>query len=71
MPEDISKVHTVTLYLSARNQKGYNNYILSLHPSRIIINPGTRNPEFEAMAMKAGIEVIDDCMLVMLNCCKF
>ena len=42
-----SDVNTVTMYLSAKNQKEWYNYILSLHPKRIIFNPGAENPEFE------------------------
>jgi predicted CoA-binding protein len=66
-PADISRVHTITLYLSAKNQKEYYNFILSLHPSRIIFNPGTFNPELADMAAKKGIEVVNECMLVMLG----
>ena len=71
MPEDIGTVHTVTMYLSAKNQKEYYDYILSLHPKRIIFNPGTTNDEFAEVLRNKGIEVINDCMLVMLDCGKF
>jgi uncharacterized protein len=67
MPDDIGMVHTVTLYLSAKNQKEYYNYILSLKPQRIIFNPGTTNPELAEIARKEGIAVIENCMLVMLD----
>ena len=67
MPDDITGIHTVTLYLSAINQKAYYPFILSLNPKRIIFNPGTINPELAAMASKRGIEVVNECMLVMLN----
>jgi len=70
-PEDIGQIHTVTLYMNARNQEDYYDYILSLNPKRIIFNPGTTNPEFAAIARDKGIEVVDDCMLVMLQCGKF
>jgi len=71
MPDDIGIVHTITLYMNAKNQKEYYNYILSLHPKRIIFNPGTTNPELADLAKKEGIEVVNDCMLVMLNTGKF
>lgn len=71
MPEDIGDVHTITLYMSAKHQKEYYKFILSLHPKRIIFNPGTINPELADIAKKEGIEVVDDCMLVMLNKGKF
>jgi len=71
LPDNIGPVHTVTLYLSAKNQKEYYNYILSLNPVRIIFNPGTINPELAKLAEKNGIEVVNDCMLVMLNTGRF
>lgn len=71
LPDNIGPIHTVTLYLSAKNQKEYYNYILSLNPARIIFNPGTINPELGEMAKKNGIEVVNDCMLVMLNTGRF
>jgi uncharacterized protein len=67
MPDDITGVHTVTMYLSAANQKEYYDFIFSLRPERIIFNPGTINPELQAIARQKGIEVITDCMLVMLR----
>ena len=67
MPDDITGVHTVTLYLSAANQKEYYSFILSLKPKRIIFNPGTANPELENLALNNGIKVINECMLVMLD----
>ncbi len=71
MPENTVPIHTVTLYLSAKNQKEYYNYILSLNPVRIIFNPGTTNPELAEMARLKGIEIINDCMLVMINTGRF
>ncbi len=70
-PKNIGKVHTVTLYMNAKFQEEYYEYILALEPRRIIFNPGTTNPEFAQKASKAGIEVVDDCLLVMLNNGKF
>lgn len=67
MPADISGIHTVTLYLSAANQKAYYTFILSLKPDRIIFNPGTINPELAEMAKRKGIKVVNECMLVMLK----
>lgn len=58
---------TVTLYLSQQNQKQYYSYILSLHPKRIIFNPGAENKELVALAKTNGIEPIEACTLVMLN----
>jgi uncharacterized protein len=71
MPEDIGPVHTITMYLSAKNQKEYYSYILSLQPERIIFNPGTTNDELAEMLRDKGIEVVNDCMLVMIDCGRF
>jgi predicted CoA-binding protein len=63
----IEEVDTVTLYIAAKNQPPYYNYILSLKPERIIFNPGAENPDFEAIAKQAGIEVLNACTLTMLS----
>ena len=63
----IADVDTVTLYVGPKHQPPLYNYILSLHPKRIIFNPGTENPEFENMAVSKGIEVLPACTLTMLS----
>ena len=63
----IENVDTVTLYLNPVNQEPYYDYILSLHPRRIIFNPGTENPELEALANENNIETVEGCTLVMLS----
>lgn len=60
-------VDTVTLYLSPVSQEEYYDYILSLHPKRIIFNPGAENPELEALARANGIEPLEACTLVLLS----
>lgn len=62
----LKKIHTVALYVGPQRQPEYYEYILSLKPKRIIFNPGTINPEFMKMAEKKGIEVVNDCALVMV-----
>ena len=71
MPPDLGPVHTIAMYLGAGNQKQYYDYILSLKPRRIIFNPGTINPELADLAKKNGIEAVNDCVLVMLNCGRY
>jgi len=71
LPADIGSVHTIALYLNANNQKEYYDDILSLKPARIIFNPGTANTELEELLRKKGVEVVSDCMLVMLSCGKY
>ena len=71
LQEDIDSVHTIALYLNANNQREYYDDIISLKPKRIIFNPGTANSEFEEILRKKGIEVVSDCLLVMLSCGKY
>jgi predicted CoA-binding protein len=67
----VDEVHTITLYLGARHQPEYYDYLLGLKPARIIFNPGAENKEFRAMAEKQGIEVVEGCTLVMLSVGNF
>lgn len=71
MPENCGRVHTVTMYMNAFNQRDYYEFILSLKPRRIIFNPGTCNPELSCIAENSGIEIVEDCMLNMLNTGRF
>jgi uncharacterized protein len=64
-------VDTVTLYLNPGNQKEYYDYILSLHPKRIIFNPGAENEELKKLAKEKGIEVMEGCTLVLLTTGQF
>ncbi len=60
-------VDTVTLYLNAKRQKEYYDYIISLQPDRVIFNPGTENPELYDLLRKNGIDIENACTLVMLS----
>jgi predicted CoA-binding protein len=62
----IENVDTVSLYLNKQRQKEMEDYILSLHPRRIIFNPGAENPEFMKVASAKGIETMEACTLTML-----
>ena len=64
LPGDID---TVTLYMNPANQKPFYDYIIALHPKRIIFNPGTENPELEVLAERKGIATMEACTLVMLS----
>lgn len=59
-------IDTITLYLNPANQVQYYDYILSLHPKRIIFNPGTENEELIKKAEENNIEPYIGCTLVML-----
>ncbi len=63
----IKDVHTVSLYLNPGKQPEFYNYLLSLHPKRIIFNPGTYNPEFVNIIRNKNIEAVIECALIMLS----
>ena len=64
-------VDTVTLYLNSMRQKEYYDYILSLHPKRLIFNPGAENDELFALAQANGIQAMEACTLVLLSTGQF
>lgn len=69
--ERAEKIHddidTISLYVGPKNQPVYYDYILQTRPKRLIMNPGTENPELAEKAKAAGIEVVEACTLVMIN----
>jgi predicted CoA-binding protein len=65
--KSFDEVDTVTLYLNKQHQREYYDYIISLHPKRIIFNPGAENEELEELAHKNGITTMEACTLVMLS----
>ena len=67
----IPDVDTVTLYVGPQRQPEYYDYILATRPKRIIFNPGTENPELEALAQQQGIEAVRACTLVLLSTGQF
>lgn len=68
---DFLDIDTITLYIGSKIQTDYQDYMLDLKPRRVIFNPGTSNPELEMLLKKNGIEVIDNCTLVMLDAGSF
>ena len=60
-------IDTITLYLNPNNQKEYYDYIFSLHPKRIIFNPGTENDDLAEKARLKGIFTQEACTLVLLS----
>ena len=62
-----SVIDTVTLYLNPSRQKEYYDYIISLHPKRVIFNPGTENMEFVELLRQHNIETEIACNLVLLT----
>lgn len=64
---EINDIDTVTLYIGPQHQPEWYDYILSLHPKRVIFNPGTENPEFENLLKQKGISAEEACTLVLLS----
>ena len=60
-------VDTITLYIGAKRQPEYYDYVVSLKPKRVIFNPGTANPDFQELLQENGIEVLQACTLVLLR----
>ena len=64
---NVENIDTVTMYINPSHQAEWSSYILSLHPRRIIFNPGTENPLFEQQAKGKGIMTLHACTLVLLG----
>ncbi|MFV0376691.1 MAG: CoA-binding protein [Mangrovibacterium sp.] len=64
---DFGPIDTVSLYIGPEIQRGYVDYIISLHPKRVIFNPGTENDDFAQELEKSGIEPATACTLVLLS----
>ncbi len=64
---DLKDIDTVTLYIGPQHQAEWYDYIISLHPKRVIFNPGTENPEFEQLLIQNGIIAEEACTLVLLS----
>lgn len=64
---NIADIDTVTLYVGAKHQPQFYDYLISLKPKRIIFNPGTKNKELQELAVANNIETIEACTLVMLS----
>ncbi len=65
--EKIEAVDTVTLYINPQIQPEYYEYIIRLHPRRVIFNPGTENEEFYALLKAHAILYEVACTLVLLS----
>jgi predicted CoA-binding protein len=60
-------IDTVTMYVGPNNQSSLYDSIINLKPRRVIFNPGTENEVFKRMLLSNGIDVVENCTLVMLN----
>jgi len=60
-------IETVTMYLGKQRSDPLIAEIVAAKPRRIIMNPGAENDALASKARDAGIEVVEDCTLVMLQ----
>ena len=67
----IKGIHTLTLYLNAKNQESFYDYIIDIKPQRVIFNPGTENSVLQNLLDKTGIEWEEACTLVLLTTNQF
>ncbi len=67
----IEGIHTITLYLNAKRQEAYYDYLLSLKPKRVIFNPGTENASLLKLLKDNNIETVIACTLVMISTGQF
>jgi predicted CoA-binding protein len=63
----IDDIDTILIYMGAKKQKDYYDYIIDLKPRRVVFNPGAENPELQDMLKEKGIEVVRDCALILIN----
>lgn len=64
-------VDTLTMYVGPALSTQMSTDILALKPRRVIFNPGTENPSLEDELRRAGVDVVEDCTLVMLRAGRF
>lgn len=60
-------VDTLTVYIGPAHIKPLIPGILAAKPRRVVLNPGTENPELEQALTQAGIPWIHACTLVLLS----
>jgi predicted CoA-binding protein len=65
------RVDTVTLYVGPAHQQVWLDYIFSLHPKRVIFNPGTEHAPVEMQLQATGIETERACTLVLLSTASY
>jgi len=69
---DISEpIDTVTLYVGPKTLITMMDQLITLHPKRVIFNPGTEDFELMVQLKNSGIEVLEACTLVMLSTNQF
>ena len=60
-------IDTVTIYVGKKRSDLMIEQVTDAAPRRIILNPGAENDALRRAAEDRGIEVVEDCTLVMLT----
>lgn len=73
--DDVSQlppgIHTLTVYVGAPTSTSAAKAIAGYGFSRVIFNPGAENSQLQQQLSEAGVEVVEDCTLVMLSTQRF
>lgn len=70
--KDITEdIHTISVYLSARNSNRVAGDILESGARRVIFNPGAENADLAAKLKAGNIEPVEACTLVLLKTGQF
>ncbi len=64
-------IDTVTVYLNPSTSDSLETALKTLHPRRVIFNPGAENPRLARGLRAVGIETEDACTLVLLRSGQF
>ncbi len=64
-------VDTLTLYVGPQRMGALIDDIITLRPSRVILNPGTESDELESALLQNDIRFVKDCTLRMLEQGRF
>jgi len=64
-------VDTLTLYIGPQRIAPLIDDIVTLHPGRVILNPGTESDELELALLHNEISFVKDCTLLMLEHGRF
>ncbi|MEM7162797.1 MAG: CoA-binding protein [Bacteroidota bacterium] len=59
--------HAISIYLSAKNQRPFEAYILSSNSEKILFNPGAENEDLFNRCLEKGLNPENACSLVQLS----
>ena len=66
-PKEIDNLRVVSMYIGPARQPEFYDYIMGLHPEKVIFNPGTENEELYQLLNQEGILYEEACTLVLLS----